>query len=89
MSFVKFIRAVKIEKLVEYLTRKMEWNICEAGYRSLKVNKIYKVYGSQTGVNELASMFVYPPEIKERIFHDSFKRLAYMPTLTAKSIPIW
>ena len=51
------------------------------------MNKIYKVYWSQTGLNELANMLVYPREVKERILHDSFKRLAHMPTLTAKPIP--
>lgn len=31
-------------------------------------------------------MFI-PPEVKERIYLDTFKRLSFMPTLTAKQIP--
>ncbi|GAB6173085.1 hypothetical protein JCM15765_25630 [Paradesulfitobacterium aromaticivorans] len=51
------------------------------------MDKTYKVYWSQTGLNELANMLAYPPEVKERIFNDSFTRLSHSPTLTAKQIP--
>ena len=31
------------------------------------MDKTYKVYWSQTGLNELSNMLAYPPEVKERI----------------------
>lgn len=49
--------------------------------------KKYKVYWTQTSLNELANMLAYPPAVKERIFNDSFTRLTHTPTLTAKQIP--
>lgn len=51
------------------------------------MDKTYKVYWSQTGLNELANMLAYPPEVKERIFNYSFTQLCHTPTLTAKQIP--
>ena len=51
------------------------------------MDKTYKVYWSQTGLNELANMLAYPPEVKERIFNYSFTQLSHTPTLTAKQIP--
>lgn len=51
------------------------------------MNKTYNVYWSQTGLNELAKMLAYPPEVKERIFNDSFVQLSHIPKLTAKQIP--
>ena len=51
------------------------------------MDKTYKVYWSQTGLNELANMLAYPPEVKERIFSYSFTQLCHTPTLTAKQIP--
>ncbi|HHY73694.1 MAG TPA: hypothetical protein GX497_10845 [Bacillus bacterium] len=51
------------------------------------MNKTYSVYWSQTAIDELSNIRAYPPEVKERIYLDSFKRLLYMPTLTAKQIP--
>jgi len=54
------------------------------------VDKTYKVYWSQTGLNELANMLAYPPEVKERIFNYSFTQLCHTPTLTAKQAnSIW
>lgn len=50
------------------------------------MNKTYRVSWSQTGIDELAGILAYPPDVKERIFNDAFKRLAYLPTLTAKHI---
>lgn len=50
------------------------------------MNKIYKVYWSQTALNELTGIRAYPPEVKERIFQDSFVRLSFTPTLTARQI---
>jgi len=50
------------------------------------VNKTYNVYWSQTALDELSNILAYPPEVKERIYLDSFKRLSFMPTLTAKQI---
>ncbi|GAB3808411.1 type II toxin-antitoxin system RelE family toxin [Virgibacillus kimchii] len=50
------------------------------------MNKIYNVYWSQTALDELSNILAYPPEIKERIYLDAYKRLSYMPTLTAKQI---
>jgi hypothetical protein len=51
------------------------------------VDKVYKVFWSQTALDELAGILAYPPEVKERVYTDSFTRLAYTPTLTAKQIP--
>ena len=50
------------------------------------MNKTYNVYWSQTALDELSNILAYPPEVKERIYLDSFKRLSFMPTLTAKQI---
>lgn len=44
---------------------------------SLKVNKIYNVYWSQTALDELGNILAYPSEVKERIYLDSYKRLSY------------
>jgi hypothetical protein len=46
------------------------------------VEKVYNVYWSQTALNELAGILAYPPEVKERIYLESFKRLSFTPTLT-------
>jgi len=51
------------------------------------VEKIYSVSWSQTALDELSGILAYPLEVKERIYLDSFTRLSYMPTLTAKQIP--
>ncbi|QQK77028.1 hypothetical protein HUG15_16570 [Salicibibacter cibarius] len=51
------------------------------------MNKIYNVYWSQAALDELSHILAYPPEVKERIYLDAYKRLSYMPTLTAKQIP--
>ena len=51
------------------------------------MNKTYKVYWSQTGLNELANILAYPSEVKKRIFNESFTQLSHTPTLTAKQIP--
>jgi len=51
------------------------------------VNKIYKVFWSQTALDELSNIVAYPPEVKERIYLDAHKRLSFMPTLTAKQVP--
>jgi hypothetical protein len=51
------------------------------------VDKVYKVYWSQTALDELAGILAYPPEVKERIYLDSLKRLSFMPELSAKQIP--
>src|SRR5690625_2563772 len=48
--------------------------------------KEYKVYWSQTTLDALANMLAYPPNIKEKIYLDSFNRLSYSPLLTAKQI---
>lgn len=50
------------------------------------MNKIYNVYWTQTALNELGGILAYPPEVKERIYLDSFERLMYTPMLTAKQI---
>lgn len=50
------------------------------------MNKIYNVYWSQTALDELVNILAYPPEVKERIYLDSFKRLSHTPTITAKQI---
>ncbi|WP_077324720.1 type II toxin-antitoxin system RelE family toxin [Virgibacillus siamensis] len=51
------------------------------------MNKTYNVYWSQTALDELSNILAYPPEVKERIYMDTFERLSYMPILTAKQIP--
>ncbi|WP_339252535.1 type II toxin-antitoxin system RelE/ParE family toxin [Sporosarcina sp. FSL W8-0480] len=51
------------------------------------MNKTYKVYWSQTALDELSNILAYPPEVKERIYMDTFERLSLMPVLTAKEIP--
>lgn len=51
------------------------------------MNKTFKVYWSQTALDELSNILAYPPEVKERIYLDAYKRLSYMPVLTAKQIP--
>lgn len=51
------------------------------------MDRIYNVNWSQTALDELAGILAYPPEVKERIYLDSFARLAFTPTLTAKQIP--
>ncbi|WP_404451374.1 type II toxin-antitoxin system RelE/ParE family toxin [Virgibacillus necropolis] len=50
------------------------------------MNKTYNVYWSQTALDELSSILAYPPDVKERIYLDSFDRLSYMPSITAKQI---
>lgn len=50
------------------------------------MDKTYNVYWSRTALNELAGILAYPLEVKERIYLDSFTRLTFMPTLTAKQI---
>lgn len=37
-------------------------------------------------MDELSSILAYPPDVKERIYLDSFDRLSYMPSITAKQI---
>lgn len=51
------------------------------------MDKDYKVYWSQTALDELVGILAYLPDVKGRIFLDSFTQLSYMPTLTAKQIP--
>lgn len=53
----------------------------------MNVKRTYKVEWSRAGLVELARMYTYPLEVKERIYQDSLKRLSYTPTLTAKQIP--
>ncbi len=50
----------------------------------MNVNKIFKVYWSRTALNELAGILAYPPDVKERIYLDSFKRLSFMPKSSAR-----
>lgn len=50
------------------------------------MDKTYRVYWSQTALDELANILAYPPDVKERIYLDSFSRLSYLPTVTAKKI---
>jgi hypothetical protein len=52
----------------------------------MSVDKAYKVYWSQTALDELAGILAYPPEVKEKIYMDSLTRLSFMPTLSAKQI---
>lgn len=37
-------------------------------------------------MDELSEILAYPPEVKERIYLDSFERLMFTPTLSAKQI---
>jgi hypothetical protein len=37
-------------------------------------------------LDELAGILAYPPEVKEKIYLDSFTRMSFTPTLTAKQI---
>ena len=50
------------------------------------MNKTYSVYWTQTALDELSGILAYPPDVKERIYLDSFTRLMHTPTLTAKQI---
>ncbi len=50
------------------------------------MDKIFSVYWTQSALDELSGILAYPPEVKERIYLDSFDRLKYTPTLTAKQI---
>jgi len=52
------------------------------------MDKVYKVYWSRTALDELAGILAYPPDVKETIYLDSFARLSFTPTLTAKQIPL-
>lgn len=36
------------------------------------MDKIYSVYWTQTALDELSGILAYPPEVKERIYLDSF-----------------
>ncbi|MEK4963503.1 hypothetical protein NSS95_03310 [Weizmannia sp. FSL K6-3076] len=51
------------------------------------MDKEYRVFWSQTALDELSNIRAYPSDVKERIYLDSFNRLSYMPTITAKKIP--
>lgn len=51
------------------------------------MEKVYNVNWSQTALTEIAGILAYPLEVKERIYLDSFNRLSFTPTLTAKQIP--
>jgi len=50
------------------------------------MDKTYKVYWTQTALDELSGILAYPPDVKEKIFLDSFVRLSYTPTLTANCL---
>ncbi|RRJ63690.1 hypothetical protein EHV15_12680 [Paenibacillus oralis] len=50
------------------------------------MDRIYNVYWTHTALDELSGVLAYPPEVKERIYLDSFDRLQYSPMLTAKQI---
>ncbi|SEN67324.1 hypothetical protein SAMN05192533_11735 [Mesobacillus persicus] len=50
------------------------------------MDKEYIVFWSQTALNELSNILAYPLDVKERTYLDSFNRLSYAPTLTAKKI---
>ena len=50
------------------------------------MDKAYNVYWSQTALDELSNILAYPLDVKERIYLDSFTRLSFTPTLTAKQI---
>lgn len=47
------------------------------------MDRIYSVYWAQSALVEILA---YPPDVKERIYWDSFERLQYTPTLTAHQI---
>lgn len=51
------------------------------------MDKKYSVFWSQSALDELSNILAYPSDVKERIYLDSFNRLSYAPTLTAKKIP--
>ncbi|WML52383.1 hypothetical protein RCG17_23870 [Neobacillus sp. PS3-12] len=51
------------------------------------MEKEYNVFWSQTALNELSNILAYPADVKERIYLDSYNRLSFAPTLTAKKIP--
>lgn len=51
------------------------------------MDKVYSVNWSQTALIELGNILACPPDVKERIYLDSFTRLSFVPTLTAKQIP--
>lgn len=53
----------------------------------MSVDRTYSVNWSETALDQLSNILAYPPEVKERIYLDSFQRLSYTPTLTAKQIP--
>ncbi|MEX2461221.1 MAG: hypothetical protein WD469_07960 [Paenibacillaceae bacterium] len=50
------------------------------------MNKTYSVYWTQTALDELSRILAYPPDVKERIYLESFTRLLFTPTLTAIQI---
>jgi hypothetical protein len=50
------------------------------------MDRIYNVYWTQSALDELSEILAYPPEVKDRIYLDSFDRLQYPPTFTAKQI---
>jgi len=50
------------------------------------MNKTYSVYWTQTALDELSGILAYPPDVKEKIYLDSFGLLLHTPTLTAKQI---
>jgi hypothetical protein len=50
------------------------------------VDKVYKVFWSRTALDELAGILAYPLDVKEKIYLDSFIRMSFTPTLTAKQI---
>lgn len=50
------------------------------------MNKVYQVYWSRTAIDALEQILAYPMDVKERIYLDTFERLAHMPVLTAKQI---
>jgi hypothetical protein len=51
------------------------------------MDKTYSAYWSKAALDELSNILAYPPDVKERIYLDSFTRLSFTPTLTAKQIP--
>lgn len=50
------------------------------------MNSQYKVYWSQTALDELTKIQAYPDDVKERVYLDSLNRMVYKPTLTARQI---
>lgn len=50
------------------------------------MNESFKVFWSQTALEELTKIRAYPDNVKERIYLDSINRMAYSPTLTAHQI---